>query len=250
MVPTTLNIAALLLDIEGTTTPIDFVYKVLFPFARDHVADFLAVHSSDDDVQDAIKALVSEHDGDVSRGLNPPVLDSRSIDLSLASIVRYFHWLMDQDRKSTPLKSLQGRIWEEGYRIGELHSLVFEDVPAAFASWHTSGKRIYIYSSGSVLAQKLLFANTEAGDLTRFIEGYFDTNIGRKMERQSYERIAAAIGLDPSRVVFVSDVTAELDAAIGADMRAILCIRPGNRPQQNTERYPTAGSLSDLTLDA
>jgi enolase-phosphatase E1 len=138
---------------------------------------------------------------------------------------------MARDRKSTPLKSLQGKIWEEGYREGELRSQVFEDVPAAFKRWREQLKDIWIYSSGSVLAQKLLFAHTDAGDLTGFIGGYFDTNIGAKHDADSYLRIAAALERQPYEIVFVSDRMIELDAAAFAGLEVLLCMRPGNDPQ-------------------
>jgi enolase-phosphatase E1 len=138
---------------------------------------------------------------------------------------------MDQDRKSTPLKSLQGRIWKKGYRSGELLSQVFEDVPPAMERWHRQGKRVCIYSSGSVLAQKLLFGFTVAGDLTPLISAYFDTGVGAKMEAESYRRIASALQIPPEEILFISDVVTELDAAQAAGMQSRLSLRTGNRPQ-------------------
>lgn len=224
-------ITALLLDIEGTTTPIDFVYNVLFPYAREHVKGFLAAHRVSSQVQADIAALLAENADDARRQLDAPLLSGSPETVSLDQFVSYVHWLMDRDSKSTPLKSIQGRLWHEGYSKGELHSQVFEDVPRAFKRWREQGAKIHIYSSGSVLAQKLLFANTEAGDLTPFIAGYFDTNIGAKKEADSYLRIAEALKLQRSEIVFVSDVTAELDAARAAGLHTLLCIRPGNHPQ-------------------
>ncbi len=224
-------ITGILLDIEGTTTPIDFVYKVLFPYARAHMKDFLDEHLSDEEIRAGIASLCEEHAADEQQGVNPPPLRDRSREEQLESIVAYIHWLMDRDRKSTPLKSLQGRVWQYGYRSGELRSEVFGDVPVAFERWHKHKKEIRIYSSGSVLAQKLLFANTEAGDLTRFISGYFDTKIGAKGDAESYKRISNAFGLAASEIVFISDVTEELNAASSTNMQTLLCLRPGNRPQ-------------------
>ena len=132
-----------------------------------------------------------ENAEDAARGLNPPSIGGGTAE----ELSAYVHWLMDQDRKATPLKSLQGKIWQAGYRAGELHSQVFEDVPPAFKRWSEQGKEICIYSSGSILAQKLLFANTEEGDLTPFISGYFDTNTGPKSEAESYRRIGDALSL-------------------------------------------------------
>ncbi len=229
--PLTKHLAALLLDIEGTTTPIDFVYNVLFPYARAHVKDYLAAHLSLPSARADIAGLFEENAEDAKRGLDPPLLEGPAERLSLDAVEAYVRWLMDHDRKTTPLKSLQGKIWDEGYRSGELRSQVFEDVPRAFKRWRERGKTICIYSSGSVLAQKLLFANTEAGDLAPFINGYFDTNIGAKKDPESYHRIAAELELESSTVLFISDVTDELDAAASAGFQTRLCIRPGNHAQ-------------------
>jgi enolase-phosphatase E1 len=139
---------------------------------------------------------------------------------------------MDRDRKSTGLKSLQGRIWEAGYRSGELLSQVYDDVPRAFARWTSQGKTLAIFSSGSVLAQRLLFAHTTAGDLTGYLSAYFDTTTGPKKEAASYARIAAELGLPLASVIFLSDVTPELDAARQAGVRTALCVRPGNAPAE------------------
>jgi enolase-phosphatase E1 len=229
--PISKPIAVLLLDIEGTTTPIDFVFQVLFPYARARVKDFLEAHMSLPSVQSDIAGLIEQNADDARRGLDPPMLSELEERLSLDALEAYTRWLMDRDRKTTPLKSLQGKIWDEGYRRGVLHSQVFEDVPRAFNRWRERGKRICIYSSGSVLAQKLLFANTEAGDLTSFIEGYFDTNIGAKKDPESYRGIARELGLEPPDLLFISDVVDELEAASSAGLQTLLCIRPGNHPQ-------------------
>jgi enolase-phosphatase E1 len=223
--------AALLLDIEGTTTPIAFVYNVLFPYARTQVRDYLAGHRSLPEVQADIAGLFEENAEDTRRGLDPPLLEGTLERLSLYAVEAYVRWLMDHDKKTTPLKSLQGKIWDEGYRRGELRSQVFEDVPSAFKRWREQAKRICIYSSGSVLAQKLLFANTEAGDLTPFISNYFDTNIGAKKDPRSYRRIAGELGLESFTVLFISDVAGELDAAASAGFQTLLCVRPGNPAQ-------------------
>jgi enolase-phosphatase E1 len=227
-------VSVILLDIEGTTTPIDFVYRTLFPYARARVMSYLAEHLSDEQTQADIAALRDEYAEDVKRKLEPPPLRDQSETTLLESITAYVHWLMDQDRKSTPLKSLQGRIWEAGYRAGELHSQVFDDVPGALARLREQQKEICIYSSGSVLAQRLLFAHTEAGDLTPLIRDYFDTRIGAKREAESYQRIAHSLSRVPSEIVFISDVVAELDAARSADFQTLLCIRPGNHTQPDS----------------
>ena len=243
--PLTKQITAFLLDIEGTTTPIDFVYEVLFPYARTHVRAYLEDHLSSEEHRSDIASLLEENAEDARSGLNPPLIERPDEHISIDSIVAYFHWLMDRDRKTTALKSIQGRVWSNGYNSGDLHSQVFEDVPRAFARWRQQGKAICIYSSGSVLAQRLLFAFTEAGDLTTFISGFFDTNIGPKREIESYRRIASELELPPDEIVFVSDVTVELDAAASAGFQTLLCVRPGN-PGQPSAAHPTIQDFDQI----
>lgn len=220
------TIRSILLDIEGTTTPIDFVYQMLFPFARRQMRDYLSQNWTADEVLTDFALLRQEHSADKEQGNNPPALEP-----TVDSATAYLHWLMDRDRKSMPLKSLQGKIWQKGYESGELLSQVFDDVPLALKRWHDQGKRIYIYSSGSVLAQKLLFAHTIAGDLTPLLSGYFDTAIGAKQEAESYRRIFASIEQIPETILFVSDIVAELNAASAAGMQCVLSLRAGNHLQ-------------------
>jgi enolase-phosphatase E1 len=144
------------------------------------------------------------------------------------------------------LKAIQGRIWQEGYQAGALLSEVFEDVPPAFARWRGQNKSICIYSSGSALAQKLLFAHTTAGDMTGYIYRYFDTTIGHKIEVDSYRRIAEELRLAPSEILFISDVIAELDAARAAGMKTILATRPGNRPVESPVNHPAVDSFAEI----
>jgi enolase-phosphatase E1 len=226
----------ILLDVEGTTTPVAFVYEVLFPFVRLRVAEFLRRHQDSDEMRADIVALKAEHDADVEAGRAPPEWREDSADSTRESAARYVHWLMDQDRKSTALKSLQGKVWEEGYARGELRGSVYRDVPPAFARWRTQGRRVYIFSSGSVLAQRLLFVHTADGDLTTYISGYFDTTTGPKSSAASYCSIAADIGAHAADVLFLSDSTAELDAAREAGMQTALCVRPGN-PEPQTQTH-------------
>ena len=227
---------AILLDIEGTTTPVDFVYQVLFPYARARVKDFLEHHA--EAASPDIELLRREHEQDVARGTDPP---------AWADAVSYVHWLMDQDRKSTGLKSLQGKIWEEGYRSGELRGEVYPDVLPAFERWRQQQKRICIYSSGSVLAQKLLFSRSTAGDLTPFIDEHFDTTTGPKKETESYQKIAKALSLDPPAIVFLSDVVAELDAAREAGMKTGLCVRDESAEPPGSE-HPVFRSFEEISL--
>jgi enolase-phosphatase E1 len=242
----TTPVEVLLLDIEGTTTPIDFVYKVLFPYAKSHVQSYLSTHRSLPGVQDDIAGLIAENVLDTKEGEDPPPIEGSATSASVEAISTYVSWLIDRDRKTTPLKSLQGKIWDEGYRKGDLRSQVYEDVATAFERWWEQGKKIYIYSSGSVLAQKLLFGNTEAGDLTEFINGYFDTNIGAKKEVESYRRIADALNLQPSKVMFVSDVVDELDAAASVGFQTVLCVRPGNPKQRSDSGHPIKMTFDEI----
>ena len=227
-----MSLRAILLDIEGTTTPIAFVHDVLFSYARVHVREFLAANPAVDD----IALLREEHAADVSEA--PPLTNE------IESIAAYVEWLIKLDRKSTALKSLQGKIWREGYRDGSLKSQVFADVAPAFERWRERGLSISIFSSGSVLAQQLLFAHTEVGDLTPFIESYFDTKVGKKGEADSYRKIAEAMSLKPEQILFISDVVAELDAASKTGMKTLLSIRPGNEPQE--ERYPSIRTFDSI----
>ena len=227
------NIRAILLDIEGTTTPVEFVYEVLFPFARLHVGEFIRQHFQSEDVRADIDALKAERRADAEGGREPPPWREDTADSEMESATGYAYWLMDQDRKSRALKSLQGKVWEGGYLGGLLRGQVYPDVPRAFERWRGQRRAIYIFSSGSVLAQKLLFAHTTEGDLTGHLSDYFDTATGAKKEAASYQTIAAKIGSPASEVLFVSDVTAELDAARDAGMRTALCVRPGNPEQES-----------------
>jgi enolase-phosphatase E1 len=234
---------ALLLDIEGTTTPVDFVTRVLFPYARGHVRDFLTRRASE--VHHDLALLLSEHEADEREGRSPPPWRDGSPAESLDSAATYVHWLMDRDRKSTALKALQGRIWDEGYQAGHLLGQVYPDVPRAFARWRAQGRDVAIFSSGSVLAQKLLFSRSEAGDLTPFLRGYFDTTTGAKGDPESYRKIARTLGEEPQAVLFLSDVTAELDAARAAGMATGLCVREGARPGTTTD-HPVVRSFDEV----
>jgi enolase-phosphatase E1 len=233
------RVRSILLDIEGTTTPVDFVYKVLFPYARKRVEDFIRRNwkllSSD------LARLAEEHGADLRRnGQPPPWREDRKAD----SVVAYVHWLMDQDRKSTGLKSIQGKIWQAGYEAGELRGEVFPDVPSAFARWRGRNRTICIFSSGSVLAQRLLFSNSTEGDLTPFIWKYFDTTTGPKAEPESYRKIALACARSPEEILFVSDVGSELDAAQSAGLNTALCVR--GEAQQPAGAHRTIRSFDEI----
>lgn len=228
------NVSVILLDIEGTTTPIEFVYEVLFPFAHQHVKEFIQQHREAAEVRADIAGLRVEYVADKQSGNEPPSWRDDSDDSWLESITAYVHWQMKQDRKSTALKSLQGKIWEAGYLSGRLVSHVYPDVPPAFERWRKQEKKVYIYSSGSILAQKLLFAHTNYGNLSSYINDYFDTTTGPKKSPASYQSIAEQVALPAGDVLFLSDVTAELDAARNAGMQTALCVRPGNAEVEST----------------
>lgn len=233
--------SVMLLDIEGTTTPISFVYETLFPYARAHMQEFLREHELDEDLLRDMAMLAEENQAEVSSGAQVISAGARPVEAC-----NYLVWLMDQDRKSPTLKSIQGKIWEAGYTSGQLKSIVFAEVPAALERWHNEGRRIAIYSSGSVLAQKLLFRHSQAGDLTQWIAAYFDTATGAKTERDSYSKIAQALGVRPEEILFLSDAPAELDAAASAGLDVRLAKRPGNREVSQHVRHLPVFSFDEL----
>jgi len=224
------EIRAILLDIEGTTTPIDFVYKTLFPFASSNVEDFLRRHIQEAETLDLVGQLAVMNIED--RSLGAPAWLEASEDEQVASATRYVQWLIGRDSKITPLKSLQGKIWEEGFLRGELRGQVYPDVASAFARWKSQGRLLAIFSSGSILAQQLLFTHSNAGDLSKFLQGYFDTTTGPKRDEISYRIIAESLGIGARHFLFLSDAVAELDAARAAGMKTALSLRPGiHRPR-------------------
>jgi len=236
----------ILLDIEGTTTPIYFVYQVLFPFVRAHLKDYLRRHADSEELQRDLSLLREEYLKDLEQALAPPEWSADPPESQIESVARYVFWLMDRDRKSTGLKSLQGKIWQQGYLTGELKSQVFQDVPPALEYWKSKNLDVRIFSSGSALAQRLLFANTEVGDLSCFLDGYFDTNIGPKTDQESYRKIANQFHLPVAEMLFISDMTAELDAAKRAGMQTLLCVRPGNLPQPQKHGHGVISSFSEI----
>ncbi|MDV2990842.1 MAG: Enolase-phosphatase E1 [Chroococcidiopsis sp. SAG 2025] len=235
------RVDVILLDIEGTTTPIDYVFGVLFPFAQKQVESFLQIHRQESRVQADLERLRQEYATDVAQGLAVP----EWLDDSTTAAVPYIHYLIETDRKSTGLKSLQGKIWESGYRNGTLRSQLFPDVKPAFERWTREGKRLYIFSSGSVQAQQLLFQYSEAGNLTQFLSGYFDTETGSKKEAASYRKIAQAIGVSPQQILFISDVTAELKASEVAGMQTLFSLRSDNRTS-DSEGFPVVSNFDNV----
>ena len=234
------GVGVVLLDVEGTTTPIAFVTDVLFPYARSHLRAFLRAHSSDAEVREAVDVLRAE------QRREPPPADAPSNATDDDSIAGYAERLMERDSKSTGLKTLQGLIWKEGFRSGELRGEVFDDVPAALRRWRAAGVRTAIYSSGSVLAQKLLFGSTPFGDLTRDLDAHFDTAVGGKRDPASYRRIADALGVQPSSILFLSDIAAELEAARSSGCQVALAVRPGNSTQTVSGGTETLGTFDEI----
>lgn len=241
------NYRAVLLDIEGTTTSISFVYDVLFPFARAHVEEFLNGHWNEQDVQDVLDLLRAQVTEDTAAGVEDvPAIPEGPQGAAIAGAVENVHWQMVSDRKTTGLKTLQGMIWADGYVSGELQGHVFDDVPGALEAWTRAEIPIYIYSSGSVAAQKLLFRHSVAGDLTPHLRGYFDTTTGPKRESASYTSIATSIAVAPPDILFVTDVLPEAEAARKAGMRAVLSIRPRNVKIPFEHAFARIQSLSPL----
>jgi enolase-phosphatase E1 len=240
------GIRGVVLDIEGTTTPIAFVYDELFNYSRTHVRDYLTRNFDTKDVRTDVQLLREQHAEDVSKGKEPPPLGEPGAANEIDSLVAYFNWLIDLNSKTKGLKSLQGKIWHEGYLDGTLRSQMFSDVAPALARWRDAGLSISIFSSGSALAQQLLFTHTETGDLTSFINNYFDTSVGKKGEAESYRRIAQSIGVQPQELIFVSDIEGELAAAREAGMKVVLAIRTGNQPQESADQYPSIHSFDEL----
>jgi len=229
----------ILLDVEGTTSSISFVYDVLFAFAKARVADFLAERGHDPAVRAAAAALAAEA-GVPDADPDDPAGRSR---LALAAVS-----MIDRDVKSTPLKALQGMLWRGGFESGALVAHVFDDVPPALGHWADSGLDVRVYSSGSIEAQRLFFAHTAHGDLTPHLRGHYDTTTGPKREAESYRAIAADMGLAPREILFLSDVGAELDAARQAGMATALAVRPGNRDPGGLLEHEPLESFAEIVV--
>jgi len=221
---------AILTDIEGTTSSIAFVHETLFPYARAHLRRFLAAHGNDP----AVRRELAE----VAR------LEGR--ELTAEAVAEVLEQWIDADKKLTPLKVLQGMIWRQGYESGELKGHVYPDTPEFLRAWHDRGLRLYVYSSGSVEAQKLIFGHTAHGDLTPLFSGYFDTRIGGKREAQSYKAILRDTSLSGPDVLFLSDVGEELDAARAAGMKTCQLLRDDKR--RPATAHPQARNFAEVRL--
>ena len=227
---------AILTDIEGTTSSISFVKDVLFPYARHALPGFVAAHRDDPEVRRWLDVVATEH-GSIC---NDDV------------IVETLQGWIDQDRKHTALKALQGMIWKAGYRDADFTAHIYPDAAPALREWHAAGLPLYVYSSGSVPAQQLFFGHSDAGDLAPLVSDWFDTEIGGKREAGSYQRIAERIGLDAAQIVFLSDVVEELDAAREAGLQTVLVDRLEDYPQpregEATHGHVRVTRFSDIQL--
>ena len=225
-----------LLDVEGTVAPLSLVTEQLFPYARKRLEPYLRMQVREPWIDAELAAdlqLLAQENAAEDLISGAPALTAPAEDESWESrvpqIAEYLLWLMDQDRKSTALKALQGRVWRAGFESRELIGALFDDVRPAFECWSNQA-RVAIYSSGSVEAQRLLFQHSNAGDLTPYISAYFDTRVGTKRNAASYQRIAVSLAVLPQQILFFSDVVQELDAAREAGCATGLVMRPGNAP--------------------
>jgi enolase-phosphatase E1 len=223
-------ISAVVTDIEGTTSSLSFVKDVLFPYARSRIRQFVLDHQKRPEVQAALDAA--------RRELGQPEAPLQKVIDGLIA------WI-DQDKKATPLKTLQGLIWEQGYRNGDFRGHIYPDAAEKLRQWHAAGIRLYVYSSGSVQAQKLLFAHTEYGDLTPLFSGYFDTTTGPKRETVSYRNIAHSLNLPPQHILFLSDIREELEAAETAGMEVTLVDR---EKSTGYSAFPRVADFSHILL--
>jgi len=223
-------IRAIITDIEGTTSSLSFVKDVLFPYARQHIAAFVHAQAARPDVR-AQLAAVSQI---VGRALTD--------DEAVAQLTRW----IDEDQKITPLKALQGMIWEAGYRNGDFQGHVYDDAVRQLREWKDRGVALYVFSSGSVHAQKLLFGYSVFGDLTPLFSGYFDTTIGSKRETSAYRHIAKSIGIPAGDILFLSDIREELDAAQAAGLHTCWLVRDGTLPASTS--HPLARNFAEIAM--
>lgn len=235
----------ILLDIEGTTSSISFVYDVMFPFVRRELDAYLRTHWGEAALTNACDAIARDAGQPSLAALCSGEKDLAACQQIVKTEVLR---LMDGDVKSTGLKALQGLIWEAGFTSREMKAHVYEDVPAALAAWNKAGLDVRIYSSGSVQAQKLFFGHTVAGNLLPHFRGHYDTITGAKKEAASYKTIAAAFGLPPAEILFLSDIPAELDAARTAGIQTALCLRPGNAPVRPGHGHEEIRSFDDVRI--
>ena len=231
------RIRAILTDIEGTTSRISFVKDVLFPYARPALPGFVAARGKDPAVRKWLDAVATENGG---------MCDDRMV-------VEVLQGWIDEDRKHTALKALQGMIWADGYQSADFTAHLYPDAGDALRGWHAAGLPLHVYSSGSVPAQRLFFGHSDAGDLTGLFSGWYDTEVGGKRDADSYRRIAGLMGREPAEVLFLSDVVEELDAARDAGMATVLVDRrddyPAPRTGDATHGHARVESFADVVID-
>jgi enolase-phosphatase E1 len=225
----------ILMDIEGTTTDIAFVHRILFPYSEERLVAFIQTNANNADVQVAL--------ADVKK----TVMDEEGFQINDEQVMQTLLRWIAEDRKQTGLKMLQGMIWRQGFEQGDYKGHVYPDVPPALKRWKQEGIGLGIYSSGSVQAQKLLFGYSVAGDLTPYFSHYFDTAVGGKKESDSYRKISQALGLPSGSILFLSDVEAELDAARNAGFQTVQLLRPGT---EKSGRHACAENFADVNLCA
>ncbi|MDH5546177.1 MAG: acireductone synthase [Gammaproteobacteria bacterium] len=226
-----MTIKAIVTDIEGTTSSISFVHEVLFPYAREHIQTYVEANAQKPEVQallDEVRTITGQ------------------AELSVAEVIAQFKQWIAEDKKITPLKAIQGMIWEDGYRTGSFTGHIYDDSVRALRQWHQQGLALYVFSSGSVFAQKLLFGFSDAGDLTPLFSGYFDTNIGSKREVPAYQTIVSQLGLPADEIVFLSDIREELDAAREAGMHTIWFVRDASVDANAAHQQVTSFDAIDL----
>lgn len=244
---------AIICDIEGTTSSISFVKDVLFPYALKNVEEYLKTHWNEDATKTVVAALREQADEDkkaeVEGVVTIPAEDSEDI---IPDIVKNVEWQMSLDRKTGALKTLQGLVWAKGYKDGSIKGHVYEDVKKALEQWNEGGRKVYIYSSGSVDAQKMLFEHSEQGDLVKYLSGYYDTKIGAKQEKDSYEAILKKVEVSGEDALFLTDIVAEAKAAKEAGLNVVLLDRPGNAElsEEDRKEFPVISSFSDLPFEA
>ncbi|MBN3312484.1 ENOPH phosphatase, partial [Atractosteus spatula] len=282
------NTSVLLLDIEGTTTPITFVKDILFPFIKDNVHEYLSAHWEEDECKQDVQLLKKQppklscwtrsaltREGTARTTVRLNELQKSAIsaeedsrqhragpvhslsqtahtdeEKAIQEVVDNVLWQMASDRKTTALKQLQGHMWRSAYSTGKIKGEVYDDVVPAITRWRQEGLKVYIYSSGSVEAQKLLFGYSVKGNLLELFDGHFDTNIGAKVESQSYRRIAERIRCSTEEIMFLTDVTREAKAAEEAGLNVAVIVRPGNveLTEEEKSHYKLITSFSDLVL--
>ncbi|XP_011154963.1 enolase-phosphatase E1 [Harpegnathos saltator] len=247
----TLIASTVLVDIEGTTTSISFVKETLFPYVRQNLKDYIESKWEDEEFKqdyEKLKEQAKKDEEDKADGFVAIIGDKPEEEKD--SLLKNIFWQMDNDRKTGALKQLQGHIWRQAYETGAVKAHVYEDVPKALESWTNDGKKIYVYSSGSVEAQKLLFGHAEQGNMLKYFSGFFDTEVGAKQETDSYRNILSKINEKPSNVIFLTDIVKEAAAAKEAGLSTVIVIREGNAALTDEEKttFTTINSFLDLTF--